>query len=148
MIDWLTLIMLDWTNYMFLGFFAVKHLKIEKNTSQNASNFEFVGEKGEDAIFMCLLHVCICAFLFKCQRIDIVMNYISCRTWTYRWTYSDQCCSSKLKQVFSCKMFECIELKISLLFFSPLFSAKWIQCNPPSFYHHLRIWSLCLSAQS
>ncbi|CAK6950152.1 intraflagellar transport protein 25 homolog isoform X1 [Scomber scombrus] len=37
--------------------FNVKHLKIEKNTSQNASNFAFVGEKGEDAICMYLLHL-------------------------------------------------------------------------------------------
>lgn len=38
-------------------------------------------------------------------------------------------------------------MKQLLAFILPL-SAKWKQCHPPSFYHHLGTLSLCLSAQS
>uniref|UniRef100_A0A7N8WVQ0 Heat shock protein, alpha-crystallin-related, b11 n=1 Tax=Mastacembelus armatus TaxID=205130 RepID=A0A7N8WVQ0_9TELE len=43
--------------------YNVKHLKIEKNATQNVSQFEFVAEKGKGGI---CLHIC-----FKCQRAGI-----------------------------------------------------------------------------
>lgn len=46
--------------------FAVKHLKIEKNTSQNASQFEPVTEKGKGpSICSVCLHTCLNATDFK-----------------------------------------------------------------------------------
>lgn len=43
-------------------FVAVKHLKVEKNTSENASHFEFVEEKGRDDEYM---HVLVTHLLYK-----------------------------------------------------------------------------------
>lgn len=127
--------------------FAVKHLKIEKNTSQNASHFESVGEKGKDDIFIYL----VAHFFSKnpkswnCNELIIFLQNLNIQ----RDIFSQTLFQYVKIQVFLCKSFECIELKGSLLFvFSTFFSAKWNQCNPPSFYHRLRVWSLCLSAQS
>ncbi len=125
---------------------AVKHLTIERNTSQSASQFESVTEKGRRVY---LQYICL-HIQFKGQRIEIGINKM-----IFLQNAKTQ------RDIFSQIKFRQVEIKIrkcnikkqseqikELLFFRFSFSAKWNQCNPPSFYHHVRIRSLCLGAQS